>query len=129
MLIMQIYIDDIIFRSTNEEMSHGFVQTMKSEIEMSMEGELKSFICLQMKQTNDGIILNQIKFVKVLVTKFGLQKSKPANTLISTIDKITKDLDRAKDDSTYYKSIIGRLLYLTTSKPNISFSVGACAKY
>ncbi len=128
-LIAQIYVDDIIFGSTSEEMSHGFAQTMKSEFEMSMEGELRFFLGLQMKQTNDDIFLSQTKFAKDLVSKFGLQESKPASTPISTSDKITKDLEGAEVDSTYYRSIIGSLLYLTASRLDIAFSVGACARY
>lgn len=83
----------------------------------------------QMKQNSDDIFLSQSKFAKDLVTMFRLQESKPANTPISTSEKITKDFDRAKVDSTYYRSIIESLLYLTTRRPNISFSVGACARY
>lgn len=63
------------------------------------------------------------------MTKFRVQEFKPANTPISTSDKITKDLDGAEVDSTYYRSIIGNLLYLAASRPDISFSVCACAKY
>lgn len=110
-------------------MSHGFAQTMKLEFKMSMEGELKFFLCQQMKKINDGIFLSQTKFVRDIVSKFRLQESKPASTSISTSEKITKDLEEAEVDSTYYKSIIESLLYLITSRPNIAFSVGACARY
>lgn len=102
-------------------MSYGFAQTMKSKFEMSMEGELRFFLGFQMKQTNDDIFLSQ--------TKFGLQESNPANTPFSTSDKIIKDLEGAWVDSTYCRSIIGSFLYLTASRPDIAFSVGACARY
>lgn len=82
-----------------------------------------------MKQINDGIFLSQIKFTRDLVFKFGLQESKPASTPINISDKITKDLEGAKVDSIYYKSITRSLLYLTASRPDIAFSVGACARY
>lgn len=110
-------------------MSHGFAQIMKSEFKMSIEGELKFFLGLQVKQKLYGIFLSQTEFVKDLVSKFGLQESKPAKTPISTSDKITKDLGGAKLDPTYYRSIIGSLLYLTASRPDISFSIGVCARY
>lgn len=58
MFIMQIYVDDIIFGLTCEEMSHGFAQTVKSKFKMSMKGELKFFLGLQMKQTQNGIFLS-----------------------------------------------------------------------
>lgn len=98
---------------------------MKCEFEMSIKGELTFFLGLQVKKTPHGIFLRQTKFSKDLVSKFGLQESKLAETLISTSDKITKDLEGADVDSTYYKSIKGSSLYLTTSWPDIAFSVGA----
>lgn len=94
-----------------------------------MEGELKFFLELQVKQTPQGVFLSQTKFAKDLVSKFVLQESKPNETPISTSDKITKDSRGADIDPTYYRSIIGSLLYLTTSRPDISFSVGTCARY
>lgn len=73
--------------------------------------------------------LNQSKFSKDLVSKFRLLESKPVNTPISTSEKITKDLDGIDIDPTKYRSIIGSLLYLTASRPDIVFSVGACSRY
>lgn len=108
-LIEQIYVYDIIFKSTCEEMSHGFAQAIKSKFKMSMEGKLRFFVGLQMKQTQNDIFLSQLKFVKDLMSKFGLQESKPADTPISTGDKIIKDLG-VELDSTFYMSIIGSLL-------------------
>lgn len=102
---------------------------MKSEFEISMEGELKFFLRHQMKQTPNDIFICQSKFAKDLVSKFGLQESKPANTLISTSDKITKDLEGVDVDPTMNRSIIGSLLYLTASGSDIAFSVVSCARY
>lgn len=82
-----------------------------------------------MNKTNAVILFSQTKFARDLVSKFGLQESKLASTPISISDKITKNLKGAKVDSTYYRSIIGSLLYLTTSRLYIAFSVGACARY
>lgn len=92
---------------------------MKSEFEMSMEGELKFFLGLQMKQTNDGIFLSQTNFARVLVFKFGLRESKPASTPINTSEKIPKDLEGVEVDSTYYKSIVRSFLYLTASSQTL----------
>lgn len=82
-----------------------------------------------MKQTSDNIFLRKSKFAKELVTNFGLQESKLVNTSINRSDKIIKDPNGAEVVSTYHRSIIGSLLYLTESRPDISFSVGTCAKY
>lgn len=128
-LITQISIDDIIFGSTSKELAHGFTHTMKSEFEMSMEEELWFFLRLQIKKTTDEIFLNQSKFTRDLVSQFGLLEPKPLNTPISTSKKITKNIDGVDVNSIEYKSIIRSHLYLTTSKPDNSFSVIACARY
>lgn len=83
-LVVQIYVDDIIFGSTCEQLSIEFSPTMKNEFEMSMEGELRFFPSLQIKQPKDGIFDNHSKFARELVRKFGLKDSNPLNTPIST---------------------------------------------
>lgn len=127
--IVQIYVDDIIFGSTSEEMSHGFAHSMKSKFDMSTKGELKFFLGLQIKQTENGIFVNQSKFTKDLMSKFGLQDSKPLNTPICTSSKITIDLTGVEVDTKLYRSMVGSMPYLTTSIPDTAFSVGVCARY
>ena len=75
-LLVQIYVDDIIFGSTNESLCKEFSIDMQSEFEMSMMGELNYFLGLQIKQTNDGIFVNQAKYCKELIKKFGMENSK-----------------------------------------------------
>lgn len=128
-LIAQIYVDDIIFGSTCEELSHRFTHMMKSEFEMSMKEELQFFLGLQIRQTSNEIFLNQSKFSRDLVSRFGLSDSKSTNTSISTSDKITKDPDGVNIDPTYYRSIIGSMLYLTASRSDIAFSVAVYVRY
>lgn len=96
---------------------------------MCIEGKLWFFLRLQIKQTLDGIFLNQSKFEKDLVSKFGLSESKPLDTPINSNEKITKDIDGVDVDSTEYRSIIRSVLYFTASRLDISFSVGACESY
>jgi uncharacterized membrane protein YciS (DUF1049 family) len=76
LLIVQIYVDDIIFGSTNENMCSEFSKIMQKEFEMSMMGELNFFLGLQIKQTKNGIFINQSKYIKDLLKKFGIEKSK-----------------------------------------------------
>ena len=90
-LIVQIYVDDIIFGSTNENLCQAFESCMKEEFEMSMMGELNYFLGLQIKQTKDGIFINQAKYTKKLIKRFGLEESKVSKTPMSTTTKLDKD--------------------------------------
>ncbi|GJY88603.1 retrovirus-related pol polyprotein from transposon TNT 1-94 [Tanacetum coccineum] len=77
LIIVQIYVDDIIFGSTCQEMCDDFAKIMHDEFEMSMMGELNFFLGLQIKQLDDGIFFNQSKYIKEMLKKFGLEDSKP----------------------------------------------------
>ena len=106
-----------------------FVDQMKSEFEMSMVGELNFFLGLQVRQMEGGIFVSQSKYAKNLVKKFGLESAKQVSTPMSTTLKLTKDENGVKVDTTLYRSMIGSLLYLTASRPDICYSVGVCARY
>ncbi|GKA14089.1 retrovirus-related pol polyprotein from transposon TNT 1-94 [Tanacetum coccineum] len=93
LIIVQIYVDDIIFGSTCQEMCDDFAKIMHDEFEMSMMGELNFFLGLQIKQLEDGIFFNQSKYIKEMLKKFGLEDSKPMKTPISTETKLTKDVE------------------------------------
>ena len=96
---------------------------------MSMVGELTFFLGLHIRQLKDKIFLSQSKYAKELVKKFGLESSKHSRTPMSTTTKLCKDASRKNVEKSFYRSMIGNLFYHTTSHPNISFSVGACARY
>jgi len=90
-LIVQIYVDDIIFGSTNEKLCKNFESCMKKEFEMSMMGELNYFLGLQIKQRGEGIFINQAKHTRELIKKFGLEDAKICKTPMTTITKLDKD--------------------------------------
>ncbi|GJS29737.1 retrovirus-related pol polyprotein from transposon TNT 1-94 [Tanacetum coccineum] len=129
LIIVQMYVDDIIFGSTCQEMCDEFAKIMHDEFEMSMMGELKFFLGLQIKQLDDGIFFNQSKYIKEMLKKFGLEDSKPIKTPMSTETKLTRDEEGESVDNTKYRGMIGSLLYLTASRPDIMFSVCLCARF
>jgi uncharacterized membrane protein YciS (DUF1049 family) len=128
-IIVQIYVVDIIFGSTCQELCVDFSKIMHDEFEMSMMGELKFFLGLQIKQLEDGIFFNQSKYIKDMLKKFDLEDSKQIKTPMSTETKLTKDEESESVDSTKYRGMIGSLLYLTASRPDIMFSVCLCARF
>jgi hypothetical protein len=128
-LIAQIYVDDIIFGATLDSLAHEFSEEMKQEFEMSMIGELNYFLGLQVKQNAEGIFISQSKYARDLVKRFGLDGKSRASTPMSTSVKISSDLVGKSVDPSLYMSMIGSLLYLTASRPDIAFSVGVCARF
>ena len=96
---------------------------------MSMIGELTHFLCLQIRQQDSGIFLSQSKYAKKLVKKFGLKSTSSVRIPMSPNVKLTVDLLGKSVDSFLFRSMIGSLLYLTASRPDISYSVGVCARY
>ncbi|GJQ93756.1 retrovirus-related pol polyprotein from transposon TNT 1-94 [Tanacetum coccineum] len=107
LIIIQIYVDDIIFGSTCQDMCDEFAKIMHDEFEMSMMGELNFFLGLQIKQMKDGIFFNQSKYIKEMLKKFGLEDSKPMKTPMSSDTKLTKDEECESVDSTKYRGMIG----------------------
>ncbi|XP_059629573.1 uncharacterized mitochondrial protein AtMg00810-like [Cornus florida] len=102
---------------------------MSNTFEMSMAGELIFFLGLQVKQFDDGIFISQSKYANKLVKKFGMKDLKHVQTPMSTSFKFDIDSDLNKVDHFLYRSIIGSLLYFAATRPDISFSVGVCARY
>nr|GEW04150.1 reverse transcriptase domain-containing protein [Tanacetum cinerariifolium] len=110
-------------------MCDEFAKIIRNEFEMSMMGELNFFLGLQIKQMEDGIFFNQSKYIKEMLKKFSLEDSKPMKTPMSSDTKLTKDEECELVDSTKYRGMIGTLLYLTASRPDIMFSVCLCARF
>jgi len=122
-------VNDIIFGSTKEELCETFVEIMKSEFKMSMMGELNFFLGLQVKQHKDGIFLNQAKYCKDLLRKFGMDKCKSINTPFSTCCHLDHNIAGNPVHETKYRGLILSLLYLTASRLDIMFAVCMCARF
>ena len=91
MLIVQIYVDNIIFGTTNENMCKEFAKSMQGEFEMSMMGKLNFFLGLQIKQSREVTFINQAKYTKELLKRFGMMGSKAITTPMGTSIKLDKD--------------------------------------
>jgi len=129
LMIAQIYVDDIVFGGMSNKMVQHFIQQMLSEFEMSLVGELTYFLGLQVKQMEDTIFISQSKYAKNIVKKFGMDNGGHKRTLAATHLKLTKYENGVVVDQSMYKSMIESLLYLTASRPDITFAVGVCARY
>jgi Reverse transcriptase (RNA-dependent DNA polymerase) len=129
LLLVQIYVDDIIFSSTNAALAEEFSILMSSEFEMSMMGELNFFLGLQIKQTPEGTFVNQKKYAKELMKKFVVEDSDTSKTPMATNINLDADESGKSVDISQYQAMIGSLLYLTASRSDIMFSVCFCARF
>ena len=128
-LVVQVYVDDILFGATNESLCNEFSDLMQKEFEMSMMGELNFFLGLQIKQLKDGIFISQSKYVKELLKKFNMLSSKATNIPMSSTLSLDQDEHGKLVNEKQYRGMIGSLLYLTASRPDIMFSVCLCARF
>nr|GEU57477.1 retrovirus-related Pol polyprotein from transposon TNT 1-94 [Tanacetum cinerariifolium] len=127
-LLVQIYVDDIIFGSTNPKLSKQFEKLMHSKFEMSMMRELKLFLGIQIHQSPRGIFINQAKYAQEILIKHGMTSCDSIGTLMAT-KHLDADLSGTPVDQTKYQSMVKVLMYLTTSRPDIVHATCYCARY
>ncbi|GKB48348.1 putative ribonuclease H-like domain-containing protein [Tanacetum coccineum] len=124
-----VYVDDIIFGSTKKEISTEFEKLMHDKFQMSSIGELSFFLELQVQQKSDGIFISQDKYVAEILKKFDFASVKTTSTPMETNKALIKDEEAEDVDVHLYRSMIGSLMYLTASRPDIMFDVCACARF
>ncbi|GJX78289.1 retrovirus-related pol polyprotein from transposon TNT 1-94 [Tanacetum coccineum] len=127
-LLVQIYVDDIIFGSTNPKLSKRFGKLMHSKFDMSMMGELKFFLGIQIHQSPRGIFINQAKYAQEILKKHGMTSCDSIGTPMAT-KHLDADLSGTPVDQTKYRSMVGALMYLTASRPDIVHATCYCARY
>ncbi|GJX46721.1 putative ribonuclease H-like domain-containing protein [Tanacetum coccineum] len=128
-LLVQVYVDDIIFGSTKKSLCVEFEQMMYKRFQMSFMGELTFFLGLQVKQKDDEIFISQDKYVADILKKFDFATVKTSITPIETNKALLKDEEAEDVDVHLYRSMIGSLMYLTASRPDIMFAVCVCARF
>nr|GEW13469.1 retrovirus-related Pol polyprotein from transposon TNT 1-94 [Tanacetum cinerariifolium] len=127
-ILVQVYMDDIIFGSTKKAWCDKFEALMKEEFQMSAMGELTFFLGLQVQQRPDGIFINQDKYVQEILNKFDLGNVRTATTPYEAPKPKSKNESDSPVNIHLYRSMIGSLMYLTASRPDIMFAVSACSR-
>lgn len=128
-ILVQVYIDDIIFGYTNINLVKELSKLMRGEFEISMMGELNYFLRLQIKQLEEGTFMSQMKYCNELLKRFNMENSKVFDTSMPTAINMYWDKNGKVVDIKRYRGMICSLLYLTASRPYIMFSVCMCARY
>nr|GEW68938.1 retrovirus-related Pol polyprotein from transposon TNT 1-94 [Tanacetum cinerariifolium] len=127
-LLVQIYVDDIIFGFTNPKLSKQFESLMHNKFEMSMIGELKFFLGIQIHESPRGIFINQAKYTQEILIKHGMTSCDSVGTPMAT-KHIDAEFSGTPVDQTKYQSMVGALMYLTASRPDIMHATCYCARY
>ncbi|GJY75969.1 retrovirus-related pol polyprotein from transposon TNT 1-94, partial [Tanacetum coccineum] len=128
-LLIQVYVDDIIFGSTSYKLCKHFEKLMTKKFEMSMMGELTYFLGLQIKQGDKGISICQEQYTKNLLKKYEIFDSSSVKTPMVPPNNLGPDLVGKSVNETSYRGMIGSLMYLTATRPDIQFSIVLCIRY
>ncbi|GJS21231.1 putative ribonuclease H-like domain-containing protein, partial [Tanacetum coccineum] len=128
-LLVQVYVYDIIFGSTKKSLYDEFEGLMHKRFQISSTGELTFFLGLKVQQKEDGIFISQDKYVAEILEKFNFATVKTASPPMEPNKALVKDEEADSVDVHLYKSMIGSLMYLTASRPDITFVVCACSRF
>ena len=128
-LIISLYVDDLIFTGNDELMFTEFKNSMKHEFDMTDLGKMRYFLGLEVLQRSDGVFINQKKYALEVLQLFGMEKSNSVHNPIVLGFKLVKDEGGVKVDKNYYKQIVGSLMYLIATKPDMMFVVSLISRY
>ncbi|GJU04909.1 retrovirus-related pol polyprotein from transposon TNT 1-94 [Tanacetum coccineum] len=129
LLLVQIYVDDIIFVSTTPELCDQFSKIMCSQFMISMMGKISFFLGLQISQSPRDIFINQSKYALESLKKYGMESSNLVDTPMVEKSKQDEDTQEKAVDPTHYRGMIDTLIYLTPSRRDLTFVVCMCARY
>ncbi|GJX53443.1 retrovirus-related pol polyprotein from transposon TNT 1-94 [Tanacetum coccineum] len=122
-LLVQIYVDDIIYALTDPKACDIFSKEMSSKFQMSMMGQILLFLGLQVSQSPGGNFINQSKYALENLIKYGMDTSDPVDTLMVDRSKLDKDPLEIPVDQTQFQGMVSSLMYLTSSRPDLVFAV------
>ncbi|KAG7640275.1 Zinc finger CCHC-type superfamily [Arabidopsis suecica] len=128
-LVVSLYVDDIIVTGSNVKEIERFKEEMKNEFEMTDLGELSYFLGMEVNQDDEGIFLSQENYAKKLLKKFGMQECKSVSTPLTPHGKTEEVLSEKLEDVTMYRSMIGGMLYLCASRPDIMYASSYLSRY
>nr|GEW45672.1 retrovirus-related Pol polyprotein from transposon TNT 1-94 [Tanacetum cinerariifolium] len=129
LLLIQIYVDDIIFAASTPELCDLFVKIICSKFRMLMMGKILIFLRLQISQSPRGIFINQSKYALESLKKYGCKACDPMDTPMVEKSKLDEDKEGKAVDPSHYRSMIGTLLYRIASRPDLQFAICMCARY
>eukprot|EP00253_Pinus_taeda_P032694 PITA_32694 len=129
LLIVVLYVDDVIFTGNDDCLIENFKTVMKEEFEMTDMGLLRYFLGLEVDKNENGIFISQAKYVNEVLGRFNMQDIKAAITPTIMGLKLSKEDNNKDFDPSLYKNIVGSLMYLTATRPDIMFVVSLISRF
>nr|XP_034923445.1 uncharacterized mitochondrial protein AtMg00810-like [Populus alba] len=129
LIIVSIYVDDIVYTSSSERLLSEFKKEMMQRYEMSDLGLLHHFLGMGILQTNRGVFIHQGKYAKSLLSKFRLDDCKPVSIPLATGEKLKKVDGSELADEGPYRKIVGSLLYLTATRPDLMYAASLLSRF
>jgi len=128
-LIVSIYVDGLIFIGNDESMFEDFKNSMILEFDMSDLGRMRYFLGIEVLQRDDGIYICQRKYAMEVLRRFGMEESNYVHNPIVPGFRVCKDTDGVKVDVNFFKQMVGSLMYLTATQPDLMFVVSLVSRY
>ena len=129
LIIVSVYVDDLLVTDSNEKLVKEFKAKMLKVFEMTDLGLMSYFLGMEVKQDHDGVFISQKKYAKEILNKFHMEDCKRTSTPMNQKEKFSKDDGAEKVDESQYRSLIGCLMYLTATRPDIMFSVSLLSRF
>lgn len=128
-LVVSLYVDDLFVTGSDEELIYKFKEEMKGAFEMTDLGKMTFFLGMQVQQKQNEIFVCQQKYAKEVLKKFNMEECKPTATPMNQKEKFCKEDEAERVDERLYRSIIGCLMYLTATRPDIMYAVSLLSRY
>lgn len=127
--IVLVYVDDLIITGDNIHEIQLIRENLATRFKMKELGELKHFLGLEIEETKKGMFLGQQKYTRDLLKRFGMMDCKPISTPIDANVKVCAHEGKDLEDAIMFRQLVGSLIYLTMTRPDISFAVGVVSKF
>jgi histone deacetylase 1/2 len=130
-MFILVYVDDIIVASSSSQAVNALLMDLKEEFALKDLGDLHYFLWIEVKRGKDGLLTTQERYAKDVLCRSGMNKSKPMDTPMSSIEKLSlhTGVKLGPEDATRYRSIVGALQYLALTRPDISFAVNKVCQF
>lgn len=128
-LIVSIYVDDLLYTGDDEKLLTEFKYSMEKEFDMTDLGLMKFFLGIEIIQRTDGIFICQRKYAGEVLQRFGMEDYNPVRNPIVPGQQISRDEGGEKTDATQFKQMVGSLMYLTATRPDLMFVVSLISRF
>lgn len=128
-LIVSIYVDDLLYTGNDVQLMTEFKISMMKQFDMSDLGRMNYFLGIEIVQRQGGIFIYQKRYAENILTRFGMTESKAVSTPVAPGIKLHSDEEGVQIDENYFKQIVGSLMYLTATRPDLTFATSLLSRY